>query len=434
MDTDMGAGMRRIVGRLTDRQARNAKPKKGRRASLLADGGNLLLQCSTRKDGSIARSWLFRYELDGERHDMGLGPLDTIGLARARERARSLREMLKEGQDPLDAKREEKRARLAKKAEAAKAITFRQCAEMYLRAHGDTWKNAKHRAQWGSTLETYAFPVLGGLIVSDIEVSHVIRAVEPIWKKIPETASRVRMRIEAVLDYATVRGFRSGDNPARWRGHLAEVFPARSKVRKVEHHPALPYAQLPQFMAELRGRDSTSARALEFTILCAVRTGETIGARWSEIDFEAKTWTIPPGRMKASRIHKVPLSARCVALLKALPHRGAYIFARADHRPLSNMAMLELLRGLRPGCTTHGFRSTFRDWAAERTAYPNHVVEMALAHKIADAVEAAYRRGDLFQKRVRLMTEWARYAESTPASAAAPATAAVTTLRVGTHA
>jgi integrase len=391
------------VKRLTARQVMTAKPEAGRRAAMLADGGNLYLQATIGKDDTVRRSWVFRYELDGRRHDLGLGPLDTLNLVEAREKARLLRQQLVDGIDPFEAKRQAKKERLAKLAAEARAMTFRQCAEACMKSHADGWKNAKHAAQWRSTLETYAYPVLGDLAVDDIATAHIVRVLQPIWKEKPETASRVRGRIEKVLGWATVRGFRSEDNPARWRGHLQELFAAKGKVRPVEHHAALSFTDVPAFMAALRSRNSLSARALEFTILTAVRTGETIGAMWGEIDFAAKTWTIPAARMKAGKAHKVPLSDRAAEILASLPREGEHIF------PLSNMAMLELLRGMRPGTTVHGFRSTFRDWAAERTSYPNHVAEAALAHTIGDKVEKAYRRGDLFEKRRRLMADWATW-------------------------
>jgi integrase len=419
--------VRRTVGRLTARQVASATPKGYRDTLLLPDGANLYLQVTLAKGGNVNRSWLFRYELDGKRHDMGLGPLRDFGLAEARDRARALRQQIRDGIDPLAAKRERKRDRLAKLAEQVRAVTFRQCVEMYLSAHSDGWQNLKHAKQWRSTLETYAYPLLGDLAVADVDTAHVIKALEPIWRRIPETASRLRARIESVLGYATVREFRFGDNPARWNGHLKELLPAKGKLRQVKHHAALPYADVPAFMAELRDRHSTSARALEFTILTAVRTNETIGATWNEIDLKAKIWTIPARRMKAKREHRVPLDERALEILQTLTHhRGGYVFptsTRAE-QPLSDMAMLELVRGLRPGLTVHGFRSTFRDWAAETTAWPNHVVEMALAHSVGDAVEKAYRRGDLFEKRRKLMQAWSDFcARPTPTGAT------VTTLR-----
>jgi integrase len=389
--------VRRTLSRLSAAAIRHAKP------GYKADGGNLYLQVTPGADGTMRKSWVFRYELDGRRHDMGLGPLHTLSLAEARDKARSLRQQLLEGIDPLEAKERARKERLAERAKEAKASTFKQCAEMYLEAHADGWKNAKHAAQWRSTLETYAYPVLGPLSVSDIDVGHVLKALEPIWRRIPETASRVRMRIESVLGYATARKFREGDNPARWRGHLATLLPAKGKIAKVAHHSALPYAELPAFMAELRKRDSLSARALELAILTAARTNEVIGLRWREIDFKTRTWTVPASRMKAKKQHVVPLSARALECLEAIPRHGDRVF------PLSNMAMLELVRGMRPGITVHGFRSSFRTWASERTNFAREVCEQALAHTISDAVERAYRRGELLEKRRRLMAAWAEY-------------------------
>jgi integrase len=400
--------MRRIK-RLTAKQVANAKPRRGRDWALLTDGGNLFLQVSVGSSGAINRSWVFRYDQDFKRHELGLGSIHTVSLSEARDKALSLRQQLLDGIDILEAKRAVKLERQAKAAERARRVTFKNVAGMYLAAHEDSWKNPKHRAQWKSTLSAYVYPVMGDVPISDIDVDLVVRAVEPIWRTKPETASRVRGRIESILGYATVRKFRVGDNPARWRGHLAELLPAKGKVRKVEHHPALPYVELPGFMAELRERDSLSARALEFTILVAARTAETIGATWAECDLKAKTWTVPADRMKAGKKHVVPLPGRAIEMLKSLPHKGEYVFPGAPGKPLSNMAMLELLRGMRPGATVHGFRSTFRDWAAERTNYPNHVVEMALAHAIPDKTEKAYRRGELFEKRRKLMDAWARF-------------------------
>jgi integrase len=404
----MGIKMRRTVGRLNARQVATAKPQGDRDAVLLPDGGNLYLQITRTKTGEN-RSWVFRYELDGRRHDLGLGPLRDFGLAEARDRARALRQQLHHGIDPLDAKREQKRERLAKQAAQAKAITFRKCAEDCIAAHADAWTNAKHSRQWQTTLEQYAYPVIGDLAVSDIDTAHIVKTLEPIWRRIPETASRLRARIEKVLGWATVRGYRSGDNPARWRGHLAELLPARRKIRQVKHLPALPYAEMPAFMGELRSHEGATARALEFTALTATRTGDVLGARWDEIDLKAKTWTIPAARMKSRREHRVPLADRAVAILKALPRHGAHVFAGADGHALGERAMLRLMDSLRPEYVPHGLRSTFRDWAAETTAYPNHVVEMALAHSVGNAVEKAYRRGDLFEKRRKLMQTWSDY-------------------------
>jgi integrase len=292
-------------------------------------------------------------------------------------------------------------------------MTFDQCAAAYFKAHRAGWRNAKHAAQWSSTIKTYAEPVIGALPVQGIDTTLVIKIIEPLWSKKSETASRLRGRIEAVLDWATVRGYRQGDNPARWRGHLDKLLPARTKVSKVKHHAALPYRELPKFMAALRGQDGMSARALEFLILTAARTGEVIGALPAEI--KDRVWTVPAGRMKGSREHRVPLAAPALAVAEKHNQRnGAFLFPGAkDDKPLSNMAMLALLERMgRSDLTAHGFRSTFRDWAAECTNYPNEVVEMALAHTINSKVEAAYRRGDLFEKRKSLMSEWAEFCAS----------------------
>jgi integrase len=400
--------MQRMLKRLTAREVANAKPDTDRWAVMVPDGGNLYLAVSrdrTHPD-RIHRSWVFRYELHGRRHDMGLGPTHTLDLADARAKAKALRQQLLDGGDPLGAKRQQKRDQLAKLAAEQRAMTFRQCAEACIGSHEDGWTNPKHRKQWTQSLEDYAYPVLGNLAVDDITTAHVIKTLEPIWKEIPETASRVRGRIERVLAWAAVRGFRSGDNnPARWRGHLAELFPKKGKMRTVEHFAALPYSDLPTFLAELRNRDSVTAQALEFLILTTARSGEVLGATWHEIDLAAKTWTIPAKRMKAGKAHKVPLCDRAVAILSAFPRGDGLVFPLID----SGNTMRKLLREMRPDVTVHGFRSSFRDWAAERTNYPNIVVEAALAHAIPDKVEAAYRRGDLFEKRRRLMADWAAW-------------------------
>jgi integrase len=372
------------------------KTKRGR----YADGGGLFLQVS--KWGT--KAWIFRYERGGRERHMGLGPVHTLSLADARERARECRRRLLDGHDPIETRKAE-RARI--RAEAARVVVFRVCAEQYHEAQRAGWRSAKHGRQWKITLETYAYPVLGDLPVASIDTALVVKCLEPIWRVKSQTAKRVRGRIESVLNFATVSGFRQGDNPARWRGHLDNMLPASAKVRAVKHYAALPYAELPEFMRALRGCEGLGARALEIAILTALRTGEIVGGRWPEFDLAAKVWSIPAGRMKATREHRVPLSARVLEILAGLPRVGPYVFGT---KPLSINAMLNTLRGMgRSDVTVHGFRSTFRDWAAETTAYPNHVVEMALAHAIGDQVEAAYRRGDLFEKRRRLMAEWARY-------------------------
>jgi integrase len=376
-----------------------------------SDGRNLYLQVNA----NGAKSWLFRYELNGQERAMGLGPTADFTLKEARERANKARQLLADGIDPLEHKRSE---RAAKALEAARALIFKEAATQYFNQHESKWKNSKHRAQFLSTLEQYVFPKIGKLSVAAIDTGLVLKCLEPIWADKTETASRVRGRIESVLDWATVRGYRSGDNPARWKGHLDQVLPARAQIQQTNHHAALPYAELPAFMVELAKREGTAARALEFTILTAARTGEVIGATWPEINLPEKVWTVPANRIKGGREHRVPLSDRAIALLKALPQEEGndHIFiAPTATSPLSNMAMNVLLRRMkRDDITVHGFRSTFRDWAAEQTSYPNHVVEMALAHVIGDKVEAAYRRGDLFDKRKKLMAEWAGFAKSPP--------------------
>lgn len=365
------------------------------------------------------KSWLLRFELNKRERFMGLGGYPDFSLKQARERARAARQLLADGIDPIEAKEADR----AKRAlESAKNITFEQAARQYEAQHGRKWKNRKAAAQFLSTLSAYVFPVIGALPVGEIDTGLLLRVFErdhpeqpgkTFWEAVPETASRVRGRIENVLDWATVRRYRVGDNPARWRGNLEHVLPARSQIAQQQHHAALPYAEIPEFCLALGKREGSAARALEFTILTAARTSETIGAKWGEIDLKEKVWTIPAGRMKASREHRVPLSDRALSLLRDLPserHNDHVFFGPSKGAGLSNMAMASVLKRMgRASITVHGFRSTFRDWAAERTNYPNHVVEMALAHVIGDKVEAAYRRGDLFEKRRKLMAEWAKY-------------------------
>jgi len=382
---------------------------------LYADGAGLYLQVSQQR----TKSWILRFMLTGKARKMGLGSADRVSLADARRKARAAQALLSDGVDPIA-------DRAAKKAAAAanrfKTITFRQCGDQYVSLHRSSWKNAKHRQQWESTLKGYVYPLIGDLAVRDVETGHVLKVIEPIWLTKNETANRIRGRIETILNWATVRQFRSGDNPARWRGHLENALPRPSKVRKRRHHPAMPYAQLPAFMLELRANESVSARALEFTILTAARTSETIGATRFEIDESAAVWTIPAARMKAERDHRVPLCARVMEILRSLPRDSEYLFpGRHAGEPLSDMAMLEMLREYRGmQFTVHGFRSTFRDWAAELTNFQNHVVEMALAHAIEDDTEAAYRRGDLFQKRSKLMHAWANFCVRTPMQTVTP--------------
>jgi integrase len=358
-----------------------------------------------------ARSWLFRYMLDGRSRGMGLGPCDLVTLAEARDEALLLRKKLLKKVDPLEERRS---SRVQARLRQATTHTFRECAEKYIAAHAKGWRNGKHRQQWENTLKTYAYPVLGDLSVAAVDTDLIMQIIEPLWAAKTETASRLRGRLESILDWAKAREYRTGENPARWRGHLDQLLPKRSKVAPVNHHDAMPYAELPAVMKELRDRRGTSARCLEFTILTAARTGETIGARWSEFNLGARTWTVPADRMKAGKEHIVPLSDRVVEILEALPRASDYVFenGRAG-KPISNMAMAMLLRDMGRGdITVHGFRSTFKDWVSERTGHADIVSEMALAHTIPDKVQAAYRRGDLLKKRRNLMRDWARYCAS----------------------
>jgi integrase len=397
--------------RLTARQIATATLREGENKALLHDGAGLYLQLmrSVSSD-SINRSWLFKYELHGRRREMGLGSLQDFSLAEARQRHRVLRQQVSDGIDPL-AERRQRNAERA--AETAKAMTFRDCFEACLASHEGGWKNAEHRRQWRTSIEQDVLPIIGDLAVDDIGTPHIIKVLEPIWKLKPETASRTRGRIERVLAWATVRGFRSGDNPARWRGHLQEMFPAVGKIAKVNHHEAMPYVDVPLFMSKLREVDHIAARALEFTILCTARTGETLGMTWSEVDFGTKTWCVPAARMKGGKEHRVPLSDRAVEILKTLPRDGSALSGAKPHRifDIGEVAMLQMLREVHggKGPTVHGFRSSFRDWCSERTSYPPAVAEQALAHSIGSRVERAYSRSDLFQKRVRLMNEWATW-------------------------
>jgi integrase len=320
--------------------------------------------------------------------------------------------LLMEGIDPIEARNA---TRHAANVAATKTSTLDECAEAYIAAHQSGWRNAKHADQWKSTLKTYVSPVFGSLPVDAVDTDLVMKALGSIWTKKPETATRLRGRIESVLDWAKVRGLRTGENPARWRGHLDKLLPRRSKVATVVHHPALPYSQMAEFMTALRKEKGIAALALEFAILTAARTGEVIGAQWSEVDLNSAIWTVPASRMKARREHRVPLSARCMEIVTELQKmRGSeYLFPGGRKgKPLSNMALLAVLRRMkRSDLTAHGFRSTFRDWAAEQTNYPREVAEMALAHTVGDKVEAAYRRGDMFEKRRHMMEAWRRFCD-----------------------
>jgi integrase len=375
-----------------------------------SDGAGLWLQIS--KTG--AKSWLFQYAWNGRTRQMGLGSSNTISLAEARSLAGEARKAVLAGTDPIEARRERRKQQFAETNEAA---TFRKVAEQYVAQRKAGWKNRKHAAQWSSTLENFAYPVIGNLPVSRIQRAHILQILEPIWEAKPETAARLRARIENILDAAKARDLRTGDNPAAWRGQLGAILPHRKAIKQVKHHPALPFDEIPSFMTALRKRTSLAAKALEFTILTAARTNEVIGARWGEFDFDAKLWIIPGSRMKSGREHRLPLSKRALELLANIPREqgNPFVFiggAGASH--ISNMAMLKLLKELRPALTVHGFRSTFRDWTSEQTSYPRDVAEMALAHTIQDKSEAAYRRGDLLLKRRRLMDDWAAFCLKTP--------------------
>ncbi|MBK5355409.1 tyrosine-type recombinase/integrase [Pseudomonas sp. TH41] len=373
------------------------------------EGLRLVVKASGKK------SWVLRFQLAGKRREMGLGGFPDVTLKEARSKAIDQRKLLQQKIDPLT-ERDATRLALqkAEQAQKAKAITFKSVTLDYIAAHRAGWKNAKHAQQWENTLTTYAFPILENLNTEDVTTEHVLQVLTPIWQSKSETASRVRNRIEMVLDAAKARGLREGENPARWRGHLDKLLPPRSKVKVVVHHPALPWAEMPAFMKEIVKHDDLSYKAMQLTILTACRTNEILGATWAEFDLDKKVWKIPPHRMKAAKEHRVPLNDAALSLLKSLAQvrSDSYVFPGArEGKPLSNMSMLMALRRMkREDLTMHGFRSTFRDWAAESTNYPREVCEQALAHVRQDKAEAAYFRGDLFDKRRALMTDWAEYA------------------------
>lgn len=400
-----------------------AQVAKTKRTGLHHDGGGLHLQVTAGVDGEPHKSWVLRYKSpSGRRREMGLGSAGVISLARARIKADAARALLDQGIDPIEHRKLE---RLRRQTEAATTVTFEQAAERFLDAHKSSWKNEKHRQQWENTLSNYVYPVFGAVPVQLVDVNLVLRVIEPIWLKKTETAARIRSRIERILDWAHARGLRDGENPARWRGRLENVLPARSLAQPVRHHPALAYAEMPAFMAELKQRNGMGAIALRFVILTAARTSEVRLATWKEIDLDNKLWTAPAAHMKAKRIHRVPLSDAAVALLQSTQFDRAgddWVFpGLKPERPISDMTMLATLKTLRDGLTVHGFRSAFRDWAAERTDFPREVAEAALAHAVGDKVEAAYRRGDLFEKRRQLMDAWADYCEGREGALAAEA-------------
>ena len=392
----------RLRNRLTALSVKS-KSKSGR----YADGGGLYFFIG--RNG--ARSWVFRYRSreTGKLRDKGLGPAIDITLEKARARAEACRLQLLDGIDPIDQKRAD---RQTKALDRARRITFDSAQDQFISANEAAWRNAKHRAQWRSTLKTYASSLFD-LAVADVDTAIVMKALEPIWTTKTETATRVRQRIEAVLDWATARGYRNGDNPARWRGHLDKLLPKPNKLKTVEHHAALPYSEMGQFMSELRDRDGLGARCLELQILTAARPNEAAAARWEEFDLKKSTWTIPAERMKSHREHRVPLSPGAAKLLRLLPRQSEFIFpGGAKNMSITTAAGHKVLQAIRPGFVPHGFRSTFRDWAADQTAYPREIAEAALAHVLKDKTEAAYRRTDLFEKRRRLLDDWGKFLSS----------------------
>jgi integrase len=348
---------------------------------------------------------------------MGLGGFPDVPLAAARTAARHARDQIRKGLDPIT---EARAAASVLRASQAQDITFEQAARAYLAAHEGGWRNEKHAQQWRSTLETYAYPIAGSLMVRHVELTHILAILEPIWTTKTETAKRLRGRIEQVLDWATARGYRHGLNPARWRGHLDKLLARPSKISRIEHRAALPVDEVGSFMKELRLAEGMGARALEFAILTAARSGEVRGATWEEVDLGRALWTIPAQRMKAGREHRVPLPPAALALLAALPREGgaSLVFPAPRGGQLSDMTLTAVLRRMNVAAVPHGFRSTFRDWAAERTNYPRDAAEMALAHTIGDKVEAAYRRGDRFEKRRRMMADWANFLAKVASSGA----------------
>lgn len=360
-----------------------------------------------------ARSWVLRTMVGEKRRHMGLGGYPDVPLAQAREKARAAKAEVSQGTDPIA-----QRVALASqlKAQQATQKTFEEAAKAYMEAHEKAWKNPKHRAQWGSTLKTYAYPHIGSLLVKDIDQEHVLKVLEPIWATKTETAVRLRGRIESVLDWAAARKYRSGENPARWKGHLDNLLPAPSDIQKVESHRAVHFDDIAQFMVRLRTRESTAARALEFAILCASRSGEVRGALWSEIHREKAVWTIPAKRMKSGKEHRVPLSTPAVKLLEALPRSDTsdLVFVGSKGKPLSDMALTAVMRRMEVDAVPHGFRSTFRDWVGDCTNHPRDVAEFALAHQLSDKVEAAYRRSDALEKRRKMMEDWASFCAGLP--------------------
>ena len=388
--------MARAIHKLTDRSCKAA-----RRPGMISDGGGLYL--GIKPSGS--RSWSYVWRKDGKRYEMGLGPYPAVPLAKARLLAADCRETTAAGRNPIEERRKDT------------VPTFGECADLFISSMETQWRNEKHRAQWRMTLTTYAGPIRSKR-VSDVNTDDVLQVLDPIWQKRPETASRLRGRIERVLDYAKVRGWRSGENPALWRGHLKSILPARTKLSR-GHHAAMPYGNVPAFVDRLHGLEAISARALEFLILTAARSGEVREATWDEFDLDAGVWTVPAARMKAGKEHRVPLSDRALEIVGGLQKLriSDYVFpGQKSNRPMSNMAYAMLMRRLNLGhYTVHGFRSAFRDWAGDATHFPRDIAEQALAHQIGNETERAYRRADALEKRRELMAAWADYCLSSTA-------------------
>lgn len=361
-----------------------------------------------------ARSWILRVKVGSKRRDMGLGAYPAVTLAQAHQKAREAREAIEQGHDPILTR---ERAQSQLRAAQASAITFKQAAAKFIEAKAPEWRNPKHRAQWGATLETYAHPIIGNLDVKDVADVHILQILEPIWATKTETATRVRGRIENVLDWATAKKYRVGENPARWRGHLDKILPAPKKTTAVVHHPAIPVDDAPAFFAALQKRNGTAARALEFLTLTAACSGEVRGAVWSEFDLNKGLWTIPATRMKANKEHRVPLTESMMGILRQQPHLedSDLVFASPRGKRLSDMAITQVMRRMELTAVPHGLRSTFRDWVAEKTSFPRDLAEKALAHTLTNAVEAAYQRGDALEKRRRMMDAWAKFV-ATPVS------------------
>ncbi len=388
------------MGNLSAQRVKNAGPGK------YEDGNGLRLVVSPTGN----KKWVLRITVAGKRREMGLGVYPSVSLAEAREKADAARDKVRKGHDPIATRK------LVVEETSPEIPTFTHVAASYIRIHRHGWSNPKHARQWCATLKTYARPTLGQKAINDIGTEEVLAVLTPIWMKKTETAKRVQGRIENILDFAAARKWRDPINPARWRGHLDKLLPKPTKVQRVQHHPAMPYDDVPKFMQELKAKPGVSASALQFLILTACRTNEVIAAVWNEFDLEAAIWTVPAVRMKAKREHRVPLCAEALAILNALPRMAKnpfVFFGQRQGRPISNMAMLQLMRGMgygvggdRADYVPHGFRSSFRDWAGEVSSFPRDVCEMALAHVIDNKAEAAYRRGDLFEKRRKMMEEW----------------------------